>query len=130
MYSTTLHTEEGNLSRKQAFDCDHGDTQEEITRRKHNSSKAIYLQFSSHYSLKTNIKELEINSPESKTYHSLTMQHVTTASNVIFPYIFTFGTPFRTQFAVGWWQLYLSGARCRLAYGPADATTTHCLLLQ
>jgi len=97
MYSTTLHTEEGNLSRKQAFDCDHGDTQEEITRRKHNSSKAIYLQFSSHYSLKTNIKELEINSPESKTYHSLTMQHVTTASNVIFPYIFTFGTPFRTQ---------------------------------
>ena len=24
---------------------------------------------------------------------------------------------------------YLSGARCRLAYGPADATATHCLLL-
>ena len=24
----------------------------------------------------------------------------------------------------------LSGARCRLAYGPADATVTHCLLLQ
>ena len=23
-----------------------------------------------------------------------------------------------------------SGARCRLAYGPADATATHCLLLQ
>jgi len=23
---------------------------------------------------------------------------------------------------------YLSGARCRLAYGPADATATHCLL--
>jgi len=22
---------------------------------------------------------------------------------------------------------YLSGARCRLAYGPADATATHCL---
>jgi len=22
------------------------------------------------------------------------------------------------------------GARCRFAYGPADATTTHCLLLQ
>jgi len=22
---------------------------------------------------------------------------------------------------------YLSGARCRLAYGPADATSTHCL---
>ena len=28
-----------------------------------------------------------------------------------------------------WWS-YLSGARCRLAYGPADATATHCLLLQ
>jgi len=25
---------------------------------------------------------------------------------------------------------YLSGARCRLAYDPADATATHCLLLQ
>jgi len=25
---------------------------------------------------------------------------------------------------------YLSGASCRLAYGPADATATHCLLLQ
>jgi len=28
------------------------------------------------------------------------------------------------------WRGYLSGARFRLAYGPADATTTHCLLLQ
>jgi len=25
---------------------------------------------------------------------------------------------------------YLSGTRCRLAYGPADATATHCLSLQ
>jgi len=27
-----------------------------------------------------------------------------------------------------WWgagMVYLSGARCRLAYGPADATATH-----
>ena len=31
---------------------------------------------------------------------------------------------------VGCWCGYLSGARCRLAYGPADATATHCLLLQ
>jgi len=31
---------------------------------------------------------------------------------------------------VGCWHGYLSGARCRLAYGPADATATHCLLLQ
>jgi len=29
---------------------------------------------------------------------------------------------------VGCWSGYLSGARCRLAYGPADATATHCLL--
>ena len=28
------------------------------------------------------------------------------------------------------WHGYLSGARCRLAYGPADATATQCLLLQ
>ena len=28
------------------------------------------------------------------------------------------------------WRGYLFGARCRLAYGPADATATHCLLLQ
>jgi len=25
---------------------------------------------------------------------------------------------------------YLSGARCRLVHSPADATATHCLLLQ
>ena len=25
---------------------------------------------------------------------------------------------------------WLCGARCRLAYGPADATATHCLVLQ
>ena len=31
---------------------------------------------------------------------------------------------------VGYWRGYLSGARCTLAYGPADATATHCLLLQ
>jgi len=31
---------------------------------------------------------------------------------------------------VGYWYGYLSGAGCRLAYGPADATATHCLLLQ
>jgi len=31
---------------------------------------------------------------------------------------------------VGYWHGYLSGVRCRLAYGPADATATHCLLLQ
>ena len=30
---------------------------------------------------------------------------------------------------VGCWRGYLSGTRCRLAYGPADATATHCLLL-
>jgi len=26
---------------------------------------------------------------------------------------------------VGSWRGYLSGVRCRLAYGPADATATH-----
>ena len=33
---------------------------------------------------------------------------------------------------MGCWRGYLSGARCRLAYGPADATATatRCLLLQ
>ena len=34
------------------------------------------------------------------------------------------------NWAVGCWRGYLSGARCRLAYGPADATATHYLLLQ
>ena len=29
----------------------------------------------------------------------------------------------------GCWHGYLSGARCRLAYVPADAIATHCLLL-
>ena len=30
----------------------------------------------------------------------------------------------------GCWRGYLSGVRCRLAYGPANATATYCLLLQ
>ena len=34
------------------------------------------------------------------------------------------------NWVVGCWCGYLSGARCRLAYAPADATATHCLLLQ
>jgi len=34
------------------------------------------------------------------------------------------------NWVVGCWHGYLSWARCRLAYGPADATATHCLLLQ
>jgi len=33
------------------------------------------------------------------------------------------------NWVVGCWHGYLSGVRCRLAYGPADATATHCLLL-
>jgi len=32
--------------------------------------------------------------------------------------------------AVGCWHGCLSGARCRLAYGPADGTATHRFLLQ
>jgi len=35
-----------------------------------------------------------------------------------------------TNWVVWCWHGYLCGARCRLAYGPADATATHCLLLQ
>ena len=34
------------------------------------------------------------------------------------------------RWVVGYWHGYLSGARCRFAYGPADTTATHCLLLQ
>ena len=36
----------------------------------------------------------------------------------------------KKNWAVGCWCGYLSGVRCRLAYVPADATATHCLLLQ
>ena len=34
------------------------------------------------------------------------------------------------NWTVGCWHGYLSGARCRLAYGPVDSIATHCLLLQ
>jgi len=34
------------------------------------------------------------------------------------------------NWVVGCWHGYLSGARCRFAYGPAEATATHYLLLQ
>ena len=33
------------------------------------------------------------------------------------------------NWVVGCWHGYLSGTRCRLSYGPADTTATHCLLL-
>jgi len=36
------------------------------------------------------------------------------------------GHPACKKRVVGCW----CGTRCRLAYGPADATATHCLLLQ
>ena len=39
------------------------------------------------------------------------------------------GHPACKKTGVGCWHGYLSGARCRLAYGLADATVTHCLLL-
>jgi len=35
----------------------------------------------------------------------------------------------KKNWVLGCWRGYLSGARCRLAYGPADAIATHCLLL-
>ena len=40
------------------------------------------------------------------------------------------GHPVCKNWVVVCWHGYLSGARCRLEYGPADATATHCLLLQ
>ena len=36
----------------------------------------------------------------------------------------------KKTWVVGYWHGYLSGARCILAYNPADATATDCLLLQ
>jgi len=36
----------------------------------------------------------------------------------------------KKPWVVGCWHGYLSGPRCRLAYGPADAMATRCLLLQ
>ena len=40
------------------------------------------------------------------------------------------GHPACKNWAVGCWRGHLFDARCRLAYDPADATVTHCLLLQ
>ena len=40
------------------------------------------------------------------------------------------GTQAVKSWVMGCWLAHLSGARCRVAYGPADATATHCLLLQ
>ena len=37
---------------------------------------------------------------------------------------------YKKTWVVMCWCGYLSGARCILAYRPADATATHCLLLQ
>ena len=40
------------------------------------------------------------------------------------------GHPACKNRVVGCWRSYLSGVRCRLAYGPADVTAAHCFLLQ
>jgi len=40
------------------------------------------------------------------------------------------GIPPVKKLSCGVLRGYLSGVRCTLAYGPADATATHCLLLQ
>ena len=40
------------------------------------------------------------------------------------------GHPACKKTVVRCWRGYLSGVRCRLAYGPADGTATHYLLLQ
>jgi len=40
------------------------------------------------------------------------------------------GHPACKKLSGGCWRGYLSGAMCILAYGPADATATHSLLLQ
>ena len=40
------------------------------------------------------------------------------------------GHPTCKNWVVECWRGSLSGVRCRLAYGAADATATHCLLLQ
>jgi len=40
------------------------------------------------------------------------------------------GHPACKNWVLGCWHGYLSGASCRLAYVPADATATHCFLLQ
>jgi len=40
------------------------------------------------------------------------------------------GTQPVKNWVVKCWHGYVSGSRCRFAYGPADATSTHCLLLQ
>jgi len=37
------------------------------------------------------------------------------------------GIRFVKNWVVGCWRGYLSGAKCRLTYGPADATAPHCL---
>ena len=40
------------------------------------------------------------------------------------------GHPACKNRVVGCWRGCLFGDSCRLAYGPADATATHCLLLR
>jgi len=40
------------------------------------------------------------------------------------------GHPACKNWVVGCWRGYLSGVRCKCAYGSADTTATHYLLLQ
>jgi len=54
----------------------------------------------------------------------------TNRHSILQVFLITFSLTTVKNWVVGCWHGYLSGAMCRFAYGPADATATHCLLLQ
>ena len=62
-------------------------------------------------------------------FHSLCAFSASTFSALTLLFGQQEGHPACKKLSGGVLRGYLSGARCRLVYGPADATATHCLLL-
>jgi len=86
--------------------------------------------------LEVNTKAITTTTTTTATTTILILSHYTAQPSVLFAFS-------ALTLLVGWQEghpackklsggvlAWLSVARCRLAYGPADATATHCLLLQ
>jgi len=100
-----LRVEESSLSRTLAFDCGHCLNPRRVCHEKRESCDWCEL------SALWNMAELRWFRKHRSSWQFMIKQ-------------------LNLHWVVGCWCGYLSGTRCRLAYGPADATATHFLLLQ
>jgi len=79
--------------------------------------------------LETQLKEAKYISEDADRKYDEVTNHQT-AALALYRFVMARASGLYKNRVVRCCRGYLSGARCRLAYDPADATATHCLLLQ